>query len=267
VNTQYETILVNKYDRWVRLILNRPEVKNALSEKMTLELLSVLEDLKDDNNIRGVSIEGAGDAFCAGADLKDFRKNFVLQTPEFDQVRSMNLEAGKLFKKLSQLPKIVVALVHGPAFAGGLGMVACADIVAVTEEARFSLSETAIGLTPAQISPFLIKRLGLRIASKLMLTGLEFGAKEAIDFGLADKLVKNKDGLDEFFKGFDEATRKCAPMATAATKEILSFSRDSSLEELSDFASGKFAECMLGEEAKEGLAAFAEKRKPYWYGA
>ena len=89
MNTQYETILVNKYDRWVRLTLNRPEVKNALSEKMTLELLSVLEDLKDDNNIRGVSIEGAGDAFCAGADLKDFRKNFVLQTPEFDQVLSL----------------------------------------------------------------------------------------------------------------------------------------------------------------------------------
>ena len=86
--------------------------------------------------------------------LKTLERNFVLQTPDFDQVRTMNLEAGKLFKILSQLPKIVVALVHGPAFAGGLGMVACADIVAVTKEARFSLSETAIGLTPAQIRRF-----------------------------------------------------------------------------------------------------------------
>ena len=108
---QYETILVNNHDRWVRLILNRPDVKNALSEKMTTELLSVLENIKEDKNIRGVSIEGSGDAFCAGADLKDFRRNFVLQTPDFDQVRTMNLEAGKLFKILSQLPKIVVALV------------------------------------------------------------------------------------------------------------------------------------------------------------
>ena len=147
MKTQYETILVKNHDRWVRLTLNRPDVKNALSEKMTTELLSALENVKEDKNIRGVSIEGSGDAFCAGADLKDFRKNFVLQTPDFDQVRTMNLEAGKLFKTLSQLPKIVVALVHGPAFAGGLGMVACADIVAVTKEARFSLSETAIGLT------------------------------------------------------------------------------------------------------------------------
>ena len=267
MKTQYETILVNNHDRWVRLILNRPDVKNALSEKMTTELLSVLENIKEDKNIRGVSIEGSGDAFCAGADLKDFRRNFVLQTPDFDQVRTMNLEAGKLFKILSQLPKIVVALEHGPAYAGGLGMVACAAIVAVTKEARFSLSETAIGLTPAQISPFLIKRLGLRVASKLMLTGMEFNAREAVEFGLADNLVENKDALDDFFISFDKATKKCAPMATAATKEILSYSRDSSLEELSEFASGKFAECMLGEEAKEGLAAFAEKRKPYWYGA
>ena len=128
MKTQFETILVKDHDRWVRLTLNRPDVKNALSEKMTTELLSVLEKVKEDKNIRGVSIEGSGDAFCAGADLKDFRKNFVLQTPDFDQVRTMNLEAGKLFKILSQLPKIVVALVHGPAFAGGLGMVACADI-------------------------------------------------------------------------------------------------------------------------------------------
>ena len=161
MKTQFETILVKDHDRWVRLILNRPDVKNALSEKMNAELLSVLEKVKEDKNIRGVSIEGSGDAFCAGADLKDFRKNFVLQTPDFDQVRTMNLEAGKLFKILSQLPKIGVALVHGSAFAGGLGMVACADIVAVTKAARFSLSETAIGLTPAQISPLLIKRLGL----------------------------------------------------------------------------------------------------------
>ena len=81
MKTQYETILVNNHDRWVRLILNRPDLKNALSEKMTTELLSVLEKVKEDKNIRGVSIEGSGDAFCAGADLKDFRKNFVLQTP------------------------------------------------------------------------------------------------------------------------------------------------------------------------------------------
>ena len=94
MKTQYETILVNNHDRWVRLILNRPDVKNALSEKMTTELLSVLEKVKEDKNIRGVSIQGSGDAFCAGADLKDFRKNFVLQTPDFDQVRTMNLEAG-----------------------------------------------------------------------------------------------------------------------------------------------------------------------------
>ena len=100
-----------------------------------------------------------------------------------------------------------------------------------------------------------------------MLTGMEFNATEAVEFGLADNLVENKDALEDFFISFDKSTKNCAPMATAATKEILSYSRDSSLEELSEFASGKFAECMLGEEAKEGLAAFAEKRKPYWYGA
>jgi isohexenylglutaconyl-CoA hydratase len=261
----YETIIYETKNRWATITLNRPEVKNALSEVMTNELTSAFEDIRNDTNIRGLAIRGSNGAFCAGADLKDFKNNFVLKKPTIEEVKDMNVGAGLLFKSLSQLPKIVVALVDGPAYAGGLGMVCCADIVAVTGTAKFSLSETAIGLTPAQISPYLIKRLGLRIASKLMLTGLEFGAKDSYEIGLADEVVENNEGLDGFFQNLQDQTKKCAPKATAATKEILSYSRDARLEDLSEFAAKKFAECMIGEEAKEGLVAFSEKRKPYWY--
>ncbi len=265
MSDRYQTILFEKKDRWAKITLNRPEVKNALSEIMTDELMSVFSEIEEDKSIRGLSLRGSQGAFCAGADLKDFKNNFVLKKPSLDEVKAMNVGAGKLFQTLSQLPKIVVALVDGPAFAGGLGMVCCADIVAVTKGARFSLSETAIGLTPAQISPYLIKRLGLRIASKLMLTGMEFDGEKSLEYGLADELVDNENQLNDFLERFKDSTKKVAPLATAATKNILSFSRDSNLEDLSEFAANKFAECMLGEEAKEGLLAFSEKRRPYWY--
>ena len=264
---KYLTLKIEKKNRWVHIILNRPEVKNALSEEMTSELLNVLKEIKNDKETKGITLRGSKGAFCAGADLKDFKNNFVLKTPSFEEVKNMNINAGILYRELAQIPKIVVALVDGPAHAGGLGMVCCADIVTVTQAAKFSLSETAIGLTPAQISPYLIKRLGIKTASKLMLTGMEFGAKEALHIGLADELVSSEKELDTFKNRIISDTKKVAPRATAATKQIISFSRDATLKELSAFAADKFAECMLGEEAKEGLLAFSEKRKPYWYGA
>lgn len=263
---KYLTLKIEKKNRWVHIALNRPAVKNALSEEMATELLNVLKEIKNDDETKGITVRGSNGAFCAGADLKDFKNNFVLKTPTFEEVRNMNINAGILFRELAQIPKIVVALVDGPAYAGGLGMVCCADVVIVTRAAKFSLSETAIGLTPAQISPFLIKRLGLKTASKLMLTGMEFGAKEALHIGLADELVESEKELNEFKNKIISDTKKVAPRATAATKEIISFSRDATLKDLSEFAADKFAECMLGEEAKEGLLAFSEKRKPYWYG-
>ena len=258
-----ETLAISRDSGVVTIELNRPDVRNAFNDQVVTELTQAFEALGPDD--RAVILTGAGKSFCAGADLKDFKNNFVLKKPSLDEVKTMNVGAGKLFQTLSQLPKIVVALVDGPAFAGGLGMVCCADIVAVTKGARFSLSETAIGLTPAQISPYLIKRLGLRIASKLMLTGMEFDGEKSLEYGLADELVDNENQLNDFLERFKDSTKKCAPLATAATKNILSFSRDSNLEDLSEFAANKFAECMLGEEAKEGLLAFSEKRRPYWY--
>ena len=263
---KYLTLKVERKNRWVHIALNRPEVKNALSEEMASELLNVLTETKNDDDTRGLTLRGLNGAFCAGADLKDFKNNFVLKTPNFEEVKNMNINAGILFRELAQIPKIVVALVDGPAYAGGLGMVCCADIVIITRAAKFSLSETAIGLTPAQISPYLIKRLGIKTASKLMLTGMAFGAKEAFHIGLADELVETEKELDEYKNKIILDTKKVAPRATAATKEIISFSRDATLKDLSAFAANKFAECMLGEEAKEGLLAFSEKRKPYWYG-
>ena len=109
MSDHYQTILCEKKDRWAKITLNRPEVKNALSEVMTDELMSVFSEIEEDKSIRGVSLRGSQGAFCAGADLKDFKNNFVLKKPSLDEVKAMNVGAGKLFKTLSQLPKIVVA--------------------------------------------------------------------------------------------------------------------------------------------------------------
>ena len=139
---------------WLRIWLNRPEARNALSAELVGELHAILSRVREDRSLRGITLRGRGGVFCAGGDLKAFRA--VMQGGQADMaaVARSNREAGELFELIDSMPQVVVMLVEGAAMAGGLGMLCAADAVAVTADARFAMTETTLGIPPAQIAPF-----------------------------------------------------------------------------------------------------------------
>ncbi len=259
-----ENILLEQDAGWLTIWFNRPDNRNALSKELTTELKEVLNAVRDKKNIRGITLRGKGGVFCAGGDLKGFKNNYQGGSQTVEDIAAASRQGGQMFDLINELPQVVLILVEGAAIAGGLGMVCCADAVAVTKDARFAMTETAIGIPPAQIAPFVAQRLGLRIARRLMVTASRFDGEEAHRLGLADFVVDDAAGLDQIEADMKKQVRRCAPGANAVTKAIVLATRHLNREEQLDFAAKGFAECMLSDEGREGVASFIEKRKPIW---
>ena len=257
-------ILLEQEAGWLTIWFNRPDNRNALSKELTTELKEVLNAVRDNKNIRGITLRGKGGVFCAGGDLKGFKNNYQGGSQTVEDVAAASRQGGQMFDLINELPQVVLILVEGAAIAGGLGMVCCADAVAVTKDARFAMTETAIGIPPAQIAPFVAQRLGLRIARRLMVTASRFDGEEAHRLGLADYVVDDAAGLDQIEADMKKQVRRCAPGANAVTKAIVLATRHLNREQQLDFAAKGFAECMLSDEGREGVASFIEKRKPVW---
>ena len=259
-----ENILLEQDAGWLTIWFNRPDNRNALSKELTTELKEVLNAVRDKKNIRGITLRGKGGVFCAGGDLKGFKNNYQGGSQTVEDIAAASRQGGQMFDLINELPQVVLILVEGAAIAGGLGVVCCADAVAVTKDAKFAMTETAIGIPPAQIAPFVAQRLGLRIARRLMVTASRFDGEEAHRLGLADYVVDDAAGLDQIEADMKKQVRRCAPGANAMTKAIVLATRHLNREQQLDFAAKGFAECMLSDEGREGVASFIEKRKPIW---
>jgi len=249
---------------WLTIWLNRPQARNALSAGMIAELTATLDAIHGDRGLRGVTIRGRGGMFCAGGDLKGFKAAFQGATGTPQDVAAANRMAGDLYDRINQLPQVVLMLVEGAAIAGGLGLLCAADVVVVTGAAQFALTETTLGIPPAQIAPFVARRIGLPAARRIMLTAARFDGSAACQLGLADEVVEGVDALEAAAQRIKDQVRQCAPGANAVTKEILLATTRLDRESIKQFAAERFAACMLGEEGREGIAAFIEKRKPTW---
>lgn len=257
-------ISLDRETDWLTIRLDRPQARNALSNTMIEELFSALTSVREDSGIRGITIRGNGGVFCAGGDIKSFRTVFQGGSQDAEEVAAANRRGGELFALIDSMPPVVVMLVEGAAIAGGLGMLCAADIVVVTRDAKFALTETTLGIPPAQIAPFVARRVGLAAARRIMLTAARFDGRAALDLGLANLIVENAAGLDAAEEDIRRQVRRCAPGANAATKAILLATGSLDEEAMKRFAADRFAECMLGDEGREGIAAFVEKRKPRW---
>jgi isohexenylglutaconyl-CoA hydratase len=231
--------------------------QNALSGEMVAEVDAALDALPE--GLGALVIEGEGGVFSAGADLKALQGALATPPGETDPLEALNAAGGRFFARLHALPCVTVALVDGAAVGGGMGLAAAADIVIATPRARFALTETSLGLPPAQIAPYLVARLGLRVATRLALTGARLDGREAAALGLAD-FYSETDGTDRLGEVL-AAVARCAPGANAATKRLL---RAVGSPDYIEGAARAFAAALRGPEGLEGLAAFAGKRGPDW---
>ncbi len=248
---------------WLTIWFNTPENRNALSDELAGELRATLDAVQNDRTIRGVVLRGRSGIFCAGGDLKGFQAALTGGLTH-DAASTMNKAGGELFKLVNELPQVVVALVEGAAIAGGLGLACCADIVAVTRNAKFALTETQLGIAPAQIAPHVIRRVGETAARRLMLTATRFDGAEAGRLGIADYVAEDAVGLDAIEAGIRKAVMRCAPGANAATKKLVIGAKHLSPDQLIDHAAEAFADCITSDEGREGVASFVQKRKPKW---
>jgi len=257
-------ILSERKDGWLTIWLNRPESRNALSVEMLEELHATLTAQRDDRALRGITLRGKGGFFCAGGDIKGFRKVFQGESVDEAEVAAANGRAGELFDLIDTMPQVIIMLAEGAAIAGGLGMLCAADVVVVTRDTKFALTETKLGIPPAQIAPFVVRRIGLAAARRIMLTAAQFDGETARELGLANEVVDDAAGLDAVEREIRRQVLQCAPGANAATKEILLAAGKLEGEAMKSFAAERFARCMLSDEGREGVSAFIEKRKPRW---
>ncbi len=257
-----DTIEIERDAGWATIWLNRPERRNAMNDLMIDELMATFTALELDMTVRGVTMRGRGGFFCAGGDLNSFQ---VYQSDEktLAETAAFNRRIGTMLDAFNNLPKPTLVLVEGAAIAGGLGLMCCADVIATTPDAKFSLTETMIGIPPAQIAPFVVARVGLSTARRIMLTGARFDGTEAHALGLADYAT---DDLDAVQASVRRGVRKCAPGANAATKALILSSTTLSRDDALDRAADSFAACLRSDEGREGVASFLEKRKPNWAG-
>jgi len=257
-----QSLILERQGSVLKIWLNRPQAKNALSEEMTDELHLVLDAVRDDRSIRTLVLRGKGGVFCAGGDIKGFKSD--MQAVSAEQVAKSNRSFGDLMIKINEQPQVMIMLVEGAAIGGGLGLACVADVTLVTADARFRLSETSLGIPPAQIAPFVTERVGLTQARRLMLTGARFQGEEAVRLGIGHQVAMDADDLEAQCEVILGHINACAPGANAVTKGILFESLRRPRAEALDFASQGFAQCMLSPEGLEGIAAFVEKRKPSW---
>ena len=258
-----ENLLLEKDADTLTIWFNRPEVRNALSQAVADDLAAVLEALPGEADIRFVILRGKGGVFCAGGDLKMFKTVFQ-GGAERDDIVGFNADFGRLMKAVHALPQLIVVLIEGAAMAGGLGLSCIADVVVTTADAKYSLTEVTLGIPPAQITPVVMKRIGASEARRLLLTAARFDGNEAGRLGFAHFVVEDAEALEARTAEILAQARKGAPGAIARTKEIINAVDHLEGDALVLFAAERFADSMLGDEAREGLAAFAEKRQPNW---
>ncbi|MGO1076590.1 enoyl-CoA hydratase-related protein [Inquilinus sp. CA228] len=242
------------------VVMDRPDRHNAFDEHVIAELTEGFVKLGADDAVRAVVLRGAGKSFSAGADL-DWMRRMAAYDEAANLADARALAA--LMRTIDTLPQPTVALVHGPAYGGGVGLVACCDIAIATEAASFSLSEVKLGLIPAVISPYVVRAIGARAARRYFLTAERFDAVEARRLGLVHELVAG-DGLEEAARQVLAALRGNGPAAVRAAKDLVGAVAGKAPAEVEEDCARRIAAIRAGDEGKEGVAAFLEKRKPSW---
>jgi methylglutaconyl-CoA hydratase len=244
-----------------RVTLNRPGLRNAFDDALIASLTGNFLEIEKDKSIRVMVLAGNGPAFCAGADLNWMKR---MAGYGYDENLADAQALAEMLATLDRMPKPTIARVHGPVFAGGTGLVAACDIAVGTPEAKFCLSEAKLGLSPATISPYVIRAMGERNARRYFLTAEVFDAEEALRIGMLSLLVPASE-LDVTLAKLIDHLLAGGPEAHAKIKELIRAVAGRRADDaLVAETAKRIAEIRGSPEGKEGIAAFLEKRKPFW---
>ena len=260
--TEFDTIDLDlSKDGIATLRLNRPQVSNAFDDRMILEITQALAILQNNSSVRVLCLIGSGKNFCAGADL-NWMKRTADCSPEENYADALRL--SEMMSNLYRFSKPTVVVAHGAVFGGGVGLVACCDIVIADATTVFCLSEVRLGLVPAVISPYVVSAMGARIAKRYILTGERFSASQAYISGLVHECVAAEQ-IPQTRARILQELLSCGPesqqVAKAHITEHLSLSIDS---ETCKRTADLISKVRASDEGKEGISAFLSKRHPAW---
>ena len=270
-----QTLNIVRHPQWVELTLARPDVRNAMSFEMVDELRQTFASLRDDQDVQAVVLRGAGGHFCAGGDVKDMRDILSSPTPAQDTpdennplagnpLAQANRQFGTMLSEIEAAPQVVIAVLEGAVMGGGFGLACVADIALALPSARFGLPEVTLGLTPAQIAPFVVARLGTTRTRQLALSGARFGAQEALSYGLVHHCLDDEAALNDHLTQTLKTLSKCAPEARRATKQLILCVAHADRDQVLDQAALGFAHAAREGEGMAGMMAFITKQSPAW---
>ncbi len=259
----YRTLLVEIKHGVGIVWLNRPKLKNILDEIVIAEMTAAIRALDDDQSVRAVVLAGAGESFCAGADLNWMQR---MADCSIEQNRADAMNFATMLHTISTLKKPTIARVHGPVFAGGIGLVAACDMAVAAYEAEFCLSEVRLGLIPATIAPYVIRAMGERAARRYFLSAEPFTAAEAYRTGLVSDIAPLEE-LDARINELLGHLIQGGPEAQVLAKEwIRSVAGAPITPHLVKESAACLAAVRASQEGREGIRSFLAKRRPSWLG-
>lgn len=273
-----QSLTIQQFDRSIELEqegsiltlwLNRPESRNAMSLNMVKAIQQVFKTIQDDISIRAVILRGKDGHFCAGGDIKDMAqlRGEATSVGSNQPYVDFNRQFGHMLEQVDQAPQTVVAVLEGAVLGGGFGLACVSDIAISLADAKFGLPETGLGVIPAQIAPFVVKRIGLTQARRLALLGARFEGHTALKVGVVHEVVENEKALEVLLIETLQQIKRTAPQASRVTKALLHRTLNEALTPLLDDAAQQFANAVGGEEGIEGTMAFIQKRHPNWFDA
>jgi methylglutaconyl-CoA hydratase len=253
-------ILIDRHGDILNVFLNRPEARNALSGELLAQLTEAFREASEDPSVRAVVLGGEGKDFCAGADLTEMK---ALGAAGAEKNRADAERLGATYRAIHSFPRPVVGRVQGNVFGGGVGLVAACDIAIVAADARLAFSEVRLGIIPAVISPYVVRRIGAGMTRRLFLTGERFDGARAAEIGLATRAVSGAE-LDTAVGEVVEMILQGSPDAQRRIKLLVDTVSERELEEACALTPQFIADARASEEGQEGLRAFVEKRRPSW---
>jgi len=258
----YKTISVEIDGHVATLWLNRPEWHNALNLDLLNEVINFFHRVDIDDNIRVVIIRGRGKSFCAGADINWMKQSANL-TEEANLSESKVL--SRFFETIFNSSKVTIAVVHGNAFGGGCGLVSVCDLAYAVGSARFSLSETRLGLIAATITPYMLMKLPMPVYKEMVFTAKKFDGNEAEKSGLVNRNFETDEELEQHLKTTIKEILKGGPKSLSGSKSLINdVMQTVSVKEKLNEVPEILAKVRVSTEAREGFKAFLDKRKPNW---